>query len=473
MSRKVRVMVVDDDAVLRRLLSEQIALMEFDSAPVASGEEALKELRERDYDVVLLDIRMPGLSGLETLREIRKLEDAPEVIMLTADTSLGTGIDAMRHGAYDYLTKPATLDEIEAVIRKAEEKRRLVRQTVSLRDGTPRPAATDDSPALVYKSAQMEQLVLLAETAARSDSTVIITGESGVGKDVLARFIHRKSARGSTPMITINCAALPESLFESEFFGHERGAFTGATATKHGLIEAADGSTLFLDEVGEMPLQTQVKLLQLLEEGRFRRVGSTRDRSADVRIIAATNRRLVEDVGAGRFRADLFYRLNVISLHVPPLRERRGDIPALIEHFLTLYRERFNRPALALSAEAHARLLDFHWPGNIRELRNTLERAAALSAGNIIEAEQAPLAFVKEQSVSAANSSAQTPDAETTQPTVTLDQLERQHILRVLQEASGNRERAAVILGISARTLYRKLREYETHAALGNLSTKD
>jgi DNA-binding NtrC family response regulator len=479
MSRKVRVMVVDDDAVLRHLLSDQIASMEFDTTPVASGEEALKALRETDYDVVLLDIRMPGLSGLETLREIRKLEDAPEVIMLTADTSLGTGIEAMRQGAYDYLTKPSTLDEIEAVIRKADEKRRLIRQNASLRDVVHRVPASEDALALVYKSRVMEQLVALAETAARSDSTVIITGESGVGKDVLARIIHARSVRGATPMITINCGALPESLFESEFFGHERGAFTGASATKRGLIEAADGSTLFLDEVGEMPLQTQVKLLQFLEEGSFRRVGSTRASSADVRIIAATNRRLADEVSAGRFRADLFYRLNVISLHVPPLRERREDLPALVEHFLARYREHFNRPSLALSDEARSRLLNFDWPGNVRELRNTLERAAALAAGDIIEAEEALPSLGREATDGArahASSHASQPSDEASPERAaagTLDEVERLHILRVLREAGGNRERAAIILGISARTLYRKLREYETNAASGSLIAED
>ncbi|MDT5294978.1 MAG: two-component system, NtrC family, response regulator HydG [Acidobacteriota bacterium] len=456
MSRKIRVMVVDDDNVLRKLLSDQIARMGFDSTPAASGEEALKALARSDFDVMLLDIRMPGLSGLDTLREVRKLEDAPEVIMLTADTSLGTGIEAMRLGAYDYLTKPAMLDEIEAVVRKADEKRRLVRQNASLRDAV-RPPADEVQSSPVYKSKAMEGLVALAETAARADSTVVITGESGTGKDVLARFIHARSSRADSPMIAVNCAALPEALFESEFFGHERGAFTGATSTKRGLIEAADSSTLFLDEVGEMPLQTQVKLLRFLEEGRFRRVGATRDRESDVRVVAATNRNLAEDVTGGRFRADLFYRLNVISLHVPPLRRRREDIPALVEHFLSVFRERFNRPSLSLSEEARRRLSAYDWPGNVRELRNALERAAALAAADHIEADQVlpPDAAQAGEGTTPANGDA----------ALTLGQLERRHILRILEEASGNRERAAAVLGISARTLYRKLREYEMGGA--------
>jgi DNA-binding NtrC family response regulator len=469
MSRKIRVMVVDDDAVLRKLVSDQVARMGFDSVAAASGEEALDALSKSDFDVVLLDIRMPGLSGLDALREVRKLEDPPEVIMLTADTSLGTGLEAMRLGAYDYLTKPATLDEIEAVIRKADEKRRLVRQNASLKDAVSRPSE-ESQGSFIYKSRAMEGLVALADNAARADSTVIITGESGTGKDVLARFIHARSLRADSPVISVNCAALPETLFESEFFGHERGAFTGATATKRGLIEAADGSTLFLDEVGEMPLQTQVKLLRFLEEGRFRRVGSTRDRASDVRVIAATNRNLAEDVTSGRFRADLFYRLNVISLHVTPLRMRREDIPALVEHFLALYRERFNRPALDLSEEARQRLDSYDWPGNVRELRNCLERAAALATTDLIEADE--LLPAPELSSEDANSNNATSSDEgslststSTGAPVTLEQLERQHILRVLEGAAGNRERAAAILGISARTLYRKLREYETGAS--------
>src|SRR5918997_813126 len=414
--KKISVLVVDDDALLRKLVTEQLARSGFDSSGAASGEEALAALQATDYDVVLLDIRMGGMSGLDALRDIRKLEDAPEVIMLTADPSLGTGLEAMRLGAYDYLTKPATLDEMEAVIRKADEKRRLVRQNAGLRAAASRGTTAEESAgALVHASEAMRGLVQIAEAAARLDSTVILTGESGTGKDVLARFIHSRSARADSPLITINCGALPEALFESEFFGHEKGAFTGATAMKRGLIEAADGSTLFLDEIGDLPAPMQVKLLHFLEQGRFRRVGSTRDRASDVRIIAATNRRLAEDVRQGRFRTDLFYRLNVISLHVPPLRDRREDIPALIDHFLALYRERFQRPALTLSEEARRKLEAFNWPGNVRELRNAVERAAALSETDEIEAAQfAQLGDHKETSASDASPTSADTDAPTT-----------------------------------------------------------
>ncbi len=467
MNRKIRVLVVDDDSLLRKLVTEQLAKGDFDAAPAASGQQALDILRETDYDVMLLDITMPGLSGLDTLREIRKLEDPPEVIMLTADTSLSTGIEAMRHGAYDYLTKPATLDEMEAVIRKADEKRRLVKQNASLRSVARPSVGADEVLPIFHENAGMAALVAQAENAARTDSTILITGESGTGKDVLARLIHSKSARHATPVITVNCGAFPETLFESEFFGHERGAFTGASTLRRGLLEAADGSTLFLDEIGDLPLPMQVKLLHFLEQGRFRRVGSTRDQSADVRVIAATNRNLADEGQRKHFRADLYYRLNVVALHVPPLRERPEDIPGLIDYFLGVYRQRFNRPGLGLSAAARRRLADYAWPGNVRELRNCLERAAALSTDEVIEADQM---LGSGRQGPGAEESKQSPSLSAL--STTLEDLEREHILRVLHESEGNRERAAAILGISSRTLYRKLREYETHTRSVGLATE-
>ncbi len=470
MGRKTRVLVVDDDNLLRKLVTEQLSRSEFDAEPAASAKEALARLHDADYDVVLLDIMMPDMSGLEALREIRKLEDPPEVVMLTADTSLATGIDAMRHGAYDYLTKPATLDEMEAVLRKADEKHRLIKQNASLRAVARPPNSSDEALPMIYENALMAAVVAQAETAARTDSTVLLTGESGSGKDVLARHVHSQSTRHSAPMITVNCGALPESLFESEFFGHERGAFTGASSLRRGLLEAADGSTLFLDEIGDMPLMMQVKLLHFLEQGRFRRVGSTRDQHADVRIIAATNRDLSDDVERQRFRADLFYRLNVVSLHLPPLRDRPEDILLLVDHFLNIYRPRFNRPKLNVSAEARQKLQNYSWPGNVRELRNCLERAAATSTDDTIDVDQLP--FTDPSRGSSAAVISMSAAAAPQQAPVTLEELEREHILRVLNESDGNRERTAAILGISSRTLYRKLREYENDSSSSGLATE-
>lgn len=457
MNRKIRVLVVDDDNLLRKLVVEQLSRADFDAAPAATAREALENLREQDHDVVLLDIMMPDISGLDALREIRKIDDPPEVIMLTADTSLATGLEAMRYGAYDYLTKPATLDEMEAVIRKADEKRRLVKQNASLRSVV-RPANfAEEALPIVHENSAMAEVVAQAENAARTDSTILLTGESGTGKDVLARYIHSKSSRANMPMITVNCGALPDTLFESEFFGYERGAFTGATSLRRGLLEASDGSTLFLDEIGDLALPMQVKFLHFLEQGRFRRVGSTRDQTADVRVIAATNRDLTDGVQRKSFRADLFYRLNVVSLHVPPLRERPDDIARLTDHFLEIYRKRFNRPALDLSQEARARLQSYSWPGNVRELRNYLERAAAISQSDIIGVGEIALDESQGRRSEGSTASASQPAP------VTLGELEREHIQHVLRESEGNRERAAAILGISSRTLYRKLREYDSN----------
>jgi DNA-binding NtrC family response regulator len=475
MTRTIRVLVVDDDNVLRKVITEQLSRSDFQATPAAGAREALQLLGDADYDVVLLDIRMPDMTGLDALQEIRKLEDPPEVVMLTADTSLSTGIEAMRHGAYDYLTKPATLDEMEAVLRKADEKRRLIKQNASLRSVS-RPAnQADEALPMIYANAAMAEVVKQAEAAAQTDSTILLTGESGTGKDVLARFIHSRSPRAATPIIMVNCGALPETLFESEFFGHERGAFTGASSLRRGLLEAADGSSLFLDEIGDMPLLMQVKVLHFLEQGRFRRVGSTRDQTADVRIIAATNRDLVTEVERQRFRADLYYRLNVVSLHVPPLRERPEDIPRFISYFLEIYRERFNRPGLDVSAEVRDKLQKYSWPGNVRELRNCLERAAAVSVSDLIDVTQIPVLTSTPGPARASYTASYIEKAaDALQPAtpVTLEELEREHILHVLDQSNGNRERAAAILGISSRTLYRKLREYEGKISSSGLATE-
>jgi DNA-binding NtrC family response regulator len=450
---KIQILLADDDPVLRKLLPYQLAPFGLDLQTVGNGQELFIALGETDYDVVLLDVNMPDVHGVDALKQIKQIEDAPEVIMLTSDNTLSTGLEAMKLGAYDYITKPADPEHLQAVILRAEEKRRIIRQNVRLRATVKRQSESQE-PEIIYSSAAMKELVAQAERAAKLDTTILITGESGTGKDVLARFIHSKSERAESPLIAVNCGALPESLFESEFFGHERGAFTGASGQRIGLIESADGSTLFLDEIGDMPLPTQVKLLHFLENGRFRRVGSTKEKKTDVRIVAATNRDLEDDINDGRFRADLFYRINVISLHVPPLRERREDIPTLVEHFFSRYRARFNRPLLTLSANAQQQLYTYDWHGNIRELRNCIERAVVLAGEDVIDSiqfssKQKPQQQTEVQRIT-----------QTKQSLLPLDEIERQHIMHVLAESGGNREKAATILGITARTLYRKLQEY-------------
>lgn len=460
MKHKIKIILADDDPVWRQILPRQLDAREFDVGTVKTGAELLEALRASDYEIVLLDLGLPGMSGLEVLKQIRTLADPPEVIVLTADNSLESGLEAMRLGAYEYLTKPADAKHLEIVIRKAEEKNFLVRQNARLRAVVRRQTENGQPIDPVIESAVMKQILAQAERVAPIDTTILITGESGTGKDVLARWIHDQSPRRDVPLISINCGALPESLFESEFFGHEKGSFTGATGQKIGLIEAGDGGTLFLDEIGEMPLTMQVKLLHFLENGIFRRIGSTRDRKADVRVIAATNRPLEADVREAKFRADLFYRLNVVSFHLPPLRERRADIPPLIDFFVARLQHKFNRPNLSLSNAARQKLERHEWRGNIRELRNALERAVVLSAADEIDDVEGLNSHVN---LTAPVASSAPPNVYTVSEDAALlplFEIEKQHILHVLSAVGGKRERAAALLGITSRTLYRKLNEY-------------
>lgn len=454
MKEKIKVLIADDDPVLRRLLPSQISSKDFQFFTVENAQKVFGLLKEEDFDVVLLDVNLPDASGIEILSAIRQQQEAPEVIMLTADKSLQTGIEAMRRGAYDYITKPANPEQVEAIIRKASEKYDLVKQNERLRVAV-RQQNKIDTIEPVHQSLAMLQVFKQAETVAKLDSTLLITGESGTGKDILARWIHSQSLRADLPLVAVNCGALPENLFESEFFGHEKGSFTGATGQKIGLIEAADGSTLFLDEIGEMPLTMQVKLLHFLENGMFRRVGATRDRFSNVRIIAATNKNLADEVKTGNFRMDLFYRLNVISFHLPPLRERKEDLPLLIEFFLEKLRIRFKRPNLHFSEKAQKQLANHSWQGNIRELRNTIERSVVLSPNNLVD----EIFGLEIQNLTETNNY-QTSN----ENPITLAELEKRHILKVLSGVGGHREKAAVILGITSRTLYRKLNEYENES---------
>lgn len=451
-----RILAVDDELVQLKIVSSQVEKLGFTVETAQGGGEALEKIRAKDFDVVLLDIQMPEIDGFQTLDEIKKLEDAPEVIMLTLDDSLESGIAAMRAGAYDYIIKPARSEALETTIIKAGERRRLARHNSNLRDLVKSRTTKLSAVTLpVQASEAMKKIIEQADAIAPLASTVMITGESGTGKDVLARYIHNQSPRCDEVMISVNCGAMPENLFESEFFGYEKGSFTGADKTKRGLLEAADGSTLFLDEIGDMPPNLQVKLLRFLESGWFRRVGGTRDLYVDTRIIAATNRDLKAEVENKTFRSDLFYRLNVIDLHIRSLRERPEDREALIDHFVELFRGQFNRPGLYLTDAARRKLKAYDYPGNVRELKNVIERAAALTSIDAIEDDRVFFAADKTPDLNPTDIS------EDSAAIPTLDEIERRHILSVLDRTNGNRERAAEVLGISERTLYRRILGYE------------
>ena len=452
MPPKLKLLIADDDPVFLRLLPTQLSGKPLEISTTSSGESVIKTLSKQNYDVVILDLGLPDMSGLEVLEKVREDEARPEVIVLTGDSTLESGLEAMRLGAYDYLTKPADPEHIYHLIEKAAEKSQVVKENKRLKIVASQTNASLVEP--IYRSDVMETLFSEASRIAGLDSTILITGESGTGKDVLANWIHSKSARASMPMVSINCGAIPENLVESEFFGFEKGAFTGAGKEKVGLIEAADGSTLFLDEIGEMPLSLQAKLLRFLETGEFRKVGSVRTQYSNVRLIAATNKNLRTEASKGTFREDLYYRLNVISFDMPPLRSRGNDANDLADHFLESFRSKYGRDGLRFSDAARIQIRDYFWPGNVRELKNAIERTVALaedeSISQIYGLSTVPLSTPQE-SITGMSAELQT-----------IAELEKAHIERVLDSVDGNREKAAQILGITARTLYRKLKLYKS-----------
>jgi DNA-binding NtrC family response regulator len=440
----LRLLIVDDDEALRQTLARRFQRLGMAVAEAADGEEALAKAGHAAHDVALLDLHMPGMTGLEVLGRLKELWPELEAIMLTAHGSIETAIQAMKQGAYDYLTKPFQLPDLEVHVQKAAEKVRLARRqrqwVEQLRYESPRYRLVGSSPAL-------QRVMRLIEKVAPTDSTVLVRGASGTGKELVARAVHANSPRRDRPLVTINCAALQETLLESELFGHEKGAFTGAIQTKVGLFEVAEGGTLFIDEVAEMAPGLQAKLLRVLEDGHYRRVGGTQETHADVRVIAATNKPLEDAIKAGRFREDLYYRLAVMTIDLPPLRDRPGDIPELVEHFLTTRpvgptRYRIDPPALAA-------LLRYGWPGNVRELANVLERAQILAEGHVITTDDLP-----DSVVDAAPALAAPADPGH------LSEVERRHVAEVLQQQQGNKVQAARVLGISRRALYRMIAKY-------------
>jgi len=444
-----KILVVDDDTVARDLLAEALKKEGYSVEAYASGEEAIARGREGRVDLVLTDIRMGAVDGLTVLREFKRMSQDTAIVVLTAFGSLEGAIEAIKQGAYDYLAKPFKKEEIKLVVQRSLDHCRLLRENTKFREEL---KSKDEWSPLVGSSPAMLEVYKLVARVSESRSTVLLQGESGTGKELIARAIHGNSPRREKPFVPVNCGALPDTLLESEMFGYEKGAFTGAVGTKTGLFESANGGTLFLDEVGELGQALQVKLLRVMQDHEVRRVGGTTSIKVDVRIIAATNRDLEQFVKEGKFRDDLFYRLNVVRITLPSLKERQEDIPMLAHHFL----QKCAAGATTAVRGFHPDTLDclkrYRWPGNVRELENAIERAVSLSHGPLLTPDDLPAAIRQ-----ASNPPDQKPDLPETAESIylTLEEVEKRHLMRVLKETKGNKVKAAKILGIDRRTLYR------------------
>ncbi len=460
MSPKARILVVDDEQSMREFLEIFFRGEGYEVQTAPSVDSALVAVESDDFDVVISDIQMPGRSGLELLHAVKDSAPQTVVIMITAFATAETAITAMKQGAYDYVTKPFKVDELRLVVEKALEKRLLAAENQRLRTELRREAGRRH---LVGNSRAMEQLYELVARVANTKTNVLVCGESGTGKELVARAIHDQSDRREQPFVAVNCGAIPENLLESELFGHVKGAFTGAVQNKAGLFETAQRGTLFLDEIGELPAPLQVKLLRVIQDRAVRRVGGTSDHQVDVRIVAATNRRLEDEVAAGRFREDLYYRLNVIQIELPPLRERSDDIPLLVQHFVEKYAGELGKPVRGFSEAALRHLLDHTFPGNVRELENLVERAVALSQGEVIGPESLPQAVLEPP--------ARGPAARLPLEGANLDSLvnefERGLLREALRQSRGVKKRAAGLLGISFRSFRYRLEKLGMEEAPG------
>jgi two-component system response regulator HydG len=446
---KEKILVVDDEQSHRTMLTAVLSKEGFEVSEADDGTSAVKAVENDTFDLILMDIRMTDMDGIEAITEIKKLSPSIPVIMMTAYASVKTAVEALKSGAYDYLTKPLDMDELKILIKKALDYYHLQKENIFLKE---RLADRFDFSQIIGRSRAMKELFETLSLIAPSDATVLIYGESGTGKEIVANAIHQNSPRAQKPFIKVNCAALPETLLESELFGHERGAFTGAVTRKAGRFQLADGGSLFLDEISDMSLTTQVKLLRVLQEREFEPLGSTRTIQVDIRLITATNKDLEEEVKAGRFREDLFYRLNVVPVHLPPLRKRKDDIPLLVEHFLNIYREKNKSSVKGFLPKTMDIMVRYDWPGNVRELENVIERSILLSRSEFISPEDLP------QPVQGAEDKDQS--LVSVPQGMTLKEVEKEVIIQTLSDTKGSRTQTARILGISRKTLQNKLKEY-------------
>ncbi len=443
-----RVLIIEDDVGLRSLLAELLEGEGYETLPAENGEDGLRILQREPVDIVLLDINLPGMHGINVLTAAPNTQTDAEFIMMTAYAEVETAVEAIKLGAFDYLRKPLEPDELLMVIERALDQRRLRREVASLRRRVPRGPRSK----IIGRSQALERLFDLIERVAATRSSVLVTGETGTGKELVARAIHDLSPRASKPFVPVNCSSLPDTLLESELFGHMKGSFTGAIATRRGLFEEAHGGTVFLDEAGTISAPTQVKLLRVLQERQVQRVGGGAWIPVDFRLIAAANVNLAKEVEAGRFREDLFFRLNVFPIEVPPLRDRLDDIPLLANHFRQRFADENDVDPPAITPETLGRMMDYQWPGNVRELENFIERAMIMYQGSPTIRFDVPGATGAVE----ASSVQQARDGRWS-----IDRLEREHIFSVLEETAGNQTRASEILGIDRRTLYRKLKRYK------------
>ncbi len=459
-----RILVVDDDSAHRMMLTTLLADWAFEAEEAEHGERALERIRQSAVDLILMDVRMPVMDGIEATRKIHQYNPAIPIIIMTAYSSIPNAVEALKSGAFDYITKPMDFDALRVVLDRAIEHTRLRSENEELR----RQIVQFQIPEMVGNGPAVRRLKEMIALVAPTEATVLISGESGTGKGLLARALHGASLRRTKPLVEVNCAAIPEALIESELFGHEKGAFTGADRPRKGRFLMADGGTLFLDEIGELPMPTQAKLLRVLQDGQVQRVGSDDALIVDVRILAATNRNLENMVKQGTFREDLFYRLNVVAIEAPPLRRRVEDIPVLAQHFLSRFGEKNRKEVKGITPQAMDLLIHYGWPGNIRELENAMERAVILLQGKYVSEKELPAAI---QGGVLHECAEGTPfgEASTLQGAggaATLEEIERNTILQTLRELGGNKSEAARRLGITRRTLKLKLKKYENEETL-------
>jgi two-component system response regulator AtoC len=455
---KSPILIVDDEEMSRFVLREALSKRGYLVEEAADAESGLKKLRQRPFDLVLLDVQMPGMSGIDAISKFKDIDPSVIIIMTTAMGSKEMIMDAISRGAYDYFVKPFKMDEMEVIVKRSLERRRMESEIQSLKEQVSQAFRVEN---IIGTSGAIQEVLRLISRVAKTTATVLIWGETGTGKELVARAIHQNSSRASKPMVKLNCAGIPEGLLESELFGFEKGAFTGAIERKIGKFELADQGTIFLDEIGDMNPGAQAKILRILQEMEFERLGGVKSIKIDVRVIAATNRDLTEAVRQGMFREDLFHRLNLFSIYNPPLRQRVEDIPILAEHFLKEANARFERSLRSLSSDAMTCLMRYEWPGNVRELKNTIERAVLITDGDVLTSKFLPTHITKQVSDQA---STKAPRVEMNLAE-TMRNIERQLIIDALERAEGVQRRAAKLLGVTERVLWYKIKKYRIDVA--------